>query len=134
MSQILDIFNRFLLSGIRNIAQSFFDSYVEENAQFRAKSGLKVTVVRESLGPCCEWCEALAGTYTYEDRPDDLYARHQNCSCVVSTRTEKGAWSDAWSKKEYQSFRENRIAREQEILEDAAKKRRMRNLVNSVQR
>lgn len=108
-------FENLLDSGIRNIVQSFHDSFVETNAKFRAKAGLKVTIVRESIGECCSWCSDLAGTYSYDNAPKDIYARHLNCCCVVSTKTEKGTWQDAHTKKEYNSYRENRIARAEEI-------------------
>ena len=120
--QMNDKFENLLGSGIRNIAQSFYDSFVEVNAKFRAKAGLKVTIVRESLGECCSWCSDLAGTYSYDNAPDDVYARHKGCNCVVSTKTEKGTWQDAHSRKEYKTYRENRIAREQEILNERRNK------------
>lgn len=130
MSEAFEKFSRLLDSGVRNISQSFYDQYVEVNAKFRAKAGLKVTIVRESLGECCSWCSDLAGTYSYENAPDDIYARHRDCNCVVSTKTEKGTWQDAWSKKEYKTFRENRIAREQEIIEFHEKSNKIRKAMN----
>ena len=47
----------------------------------------------------------------------DIYARRKNCTCIVMTKTERGTYQDAWSRKEYDTEREARIAREQEILE-----------------
>lgn len=117
MNEAFGKIQRLLNSATKNISQAFYDQYVETNAKIRAKAGLKVTIVRESLGECCSWCSDLAGVYSYENAPDDIYARHRDCNCVVSTKTEKGTWQDAWNKKEYNSYRENRIAREQEILE-----------------
>lgn len=117
-----DKFVNLLGSGVRNISQAFYDSFVETNAKFRAKAGLKMTIVRESIGECCSWCSDLAGTYSYDHAPDDIYARHRDCNCVVSTRTEKGTWQDAYSRKEYKTFRENRIAREQDIISSMKKK------------
>lgn len=117
MSEAFEKYQRLLSSAVNNLSRAFYDQYVETNAKFRAKAGLKVTIVREALGECCSWCSDLAGVYSYDNAPDDIYARHRDCSCVVSTRTEKGTWQDAWSRKEYKSYRENRIAKEQEILE-----------------
>ena len=108
-------FVNFLESGIRNISQSFYDRFVEKNAKFRSEAGLKVTIVREALGECCSWCSDLEGVYSYDTAPDDIYARHRECNCVVSTKTEKGTWQDAHSKREYDTFRENRIAIEKEL-------------------
>ena len=115
MSEAFEKFRRLLDSGVRNLSQSFYDHYVEANAKFRSKAGLKVTIVRETLGECCDWCSDLAGIYSYENAPDEIYARHRDCNCIVSTKTEKGTWQDAWNKKEYNTYRENRIARAEEM-------------------
>lgn len=109
-------FTRLLDSSVRNLSQAFYDQFVEVNASFRLKAGFMVTIVREELGDCCSWCADLAGTYSYDNAPKDVFARHANCKCIVITKTQKGTWQDAWSRKEYKSFRDNRIAREQEIL------------------
>lgn len=116
MSENYDIFRRFLESGTKNFIQSAYDQFAEENAKFREKAGLKTIIVREAIGECCSWCSDLAGTYYgYEDAPDEIFARHKDCNCVVSVRTEKGKWQDAHTKKEYNSYRENRIARAEEM-------------------
>lgn len=116
MGKKFDEMLRLMDSGTRNIVQSANDEYCKKNAEFRAKAGLEVLIIRESLGECCSWCSDLEGVYTYDTAPDDVYARHRDCNCVVSTRTKKGSFQDAWSKKEYKTYRENRIARAEEIL------------------
>lgn len=115
MEKKFDEMLRLMDSGTRNIVQSANDEYCKKNAEFRAKAGLEVLIIRESLGECCSWCSDLEGVYTYDTAPDDVYARHRDCNCVVSTRTKKGSFQDAWSKKEYKSYRENRIARAEEL-------------------
>lgn len=102
-------------ASIENLAQHFFDSYERENAAFRRSSGLKVIVIREELGDCCSWCADLAGVYEYGSEPKDVWARHANCRCMVVTKTERGTYQDAWSRREFQTQREARIAREEEI-------------------
>ena len=104
-----------LYNAIANISQSFYDKYVEVNARFRARSGVKTVIVRRELGKCCDWCSQLAGIYNYGEAPDDIYRRHDNCRCMVTVRYEKGTYEDVWSKKEYASQREARIARAKEI-------------------
>lgn len=123
MGEKFDEAIRLLDSGIRNIVQSSYDEYCKQNAEFRAKAGLEMLIVRESLGECCTWCSDLEGVYAYDTAPDDVYARHRECNCVVSTRTKKGTFQDAWTKKEYKSYRENRIAREQEFLKTQKSKK-----------
>ena len=115
MGKKFDEMLRLMDSGTRNIVQSANDEYCKKNAEFRAKAGLEVLIIRESLGECCSWCSDLEGVYTYDTAPDDVYARHRDCNCVVSTKTKKGTFQDAWSKKEYKTYRENRIARAKEI-------------------
>ena len=117
MSEAFDKFTRLLTSGVENITQSFHDRYVERTARFRSEAGLKTVIVRNSGGKCCDWCADLDGIYTYDNAPKDVFARHANCNCTVSCKTTKGTWQDAWSKKEYKSYKENRIAREQEFLD-----------------
>ena len=118
MSKQFDKMLRLLDSGTRNIVQSDNDEFCKKNAEFRSKAGLEVTIIREALGECCSWCSDLEGVYTYDTAPNDVYARHRECNCVVSTRTKKGTYQDAWTKKEYKTYRENRIAREQELSKD----------------
>ena len=111
-------YERLMKAAIENVSQSFFDEYERSNAEFRAKAGLKMLVIREEVGDCCDWCADLAGVYDYEDAPSEVWQRHAHCRCMVVTRTEKGTYQDAWSRKEYQSQREARIAREEEIIAD----------------
>ena len=113
-------------TSIENLAQHFFDSYERENAAFRRSSGLKVTVIREELGDCCSWCADLAGVYEYGSEPKDVWARHANCRCMVVTKTERGNYQDAWSRKEYESQREAEIARKQEIEDEILSERSKR--------
>ena len=126
-----DKFVNLLGSGVRNVSQAFYDRFVEVNAKFRERAGLKVTIIRESLGECCSWCSDLAGTYSPDNAPKDVYARHRECNCVVSTKTGKGTWQDAHTRKEYKTFRANRIAREQELAqtERIAKPKKQEHLI-----
>lgn len=111
-------YENLLESGSGNVVQSFFDNFLKSNADFRSKAGLKMTVIRESIGVCCDWCQGLVGTYDYDSRPSDIYARHKNCNCIVVTKTERGTYQDAWSRKEYESQRDARIARIDQIIAD----------------
>lgn len=84
---------------VRNISQSFVDDFMMVNAAFRSKAGLKTHIVRSTFGKCCEWCEQLAGSYSYpEDVPRDVFKRHDNCRCTVVLKSEKGS-QNVWSKK-----------------------------------
>lgn len=111
-------YENLLEDGSGNIIQSFYDNFEKSQAEFRNKAGFRMTVFRESIGVCCPWCQDLVGTWDYDSRPSDVYARHKNCTCIVYTKTERGTYQDAWSRKEYDSQRDARIAREKEIIEE----------------
>lgn len=80
---------RRLDSPVRNVTESFYDDFVEENAKFRDEAGLKTYIVRQTNGKCCNWCASLAGRYLYEDAPEEVFAKHDNCTCTVEYITDK---------------------------------------------
>lgn len=104
-------------SVLENILIGAYDAFVEENVEIRAKVGLTETITREAIGGCCDWCSKLAGTYRYGEEPKQIYQKHDNCTCVVTAKTEKG-YTDVWSKKQYQSQKEAREARVEKILQE----------------
>ena len=75
--------SRVLHRALSNMSQSMTDRYIEKNAQFRYEAGLSPKIIRTSSGHCCEWCNKIAGTYSYPDVPKDVYRRHDNCDCAV---------------------------------------------------
>lgn len=86
---------------VANVAKSFHDDYIKENAKFRSDAGLKCFIVRTTDGNCCKWCSSIAGRYEYDDLPDDIFRRHDNCGC--STIYENGRQrQDVWSKKSWE--------------------------------
>jgi hypothetical protein len=93
-----DVIKKFLGEPVKNTCQSFYDDFIQANAEFRTKSGLKETITRTVIGKCCDWCEQLAGTYEYPDVPDDVYRRHNRCKCVVVHKSDKGI-QNVYSKK-----------------------------------
>ena len=70
-------------SGTENISMSFHDDFIEQNAEFRERAGLKCYVTRTSSGNCCPWCTAVAGKYLMSEQPEGLFRRHDNCDCVI---------------------------------------------------
>lgn len=71
-------------NGAANISASFHDDYTQENAKLRSKAGLKCYILRQTNGSCCKWCSAMAGKYVYGEEPQDVYRRHDNCTCTVT--------------------------------------------------
>lgn len=74
-----------------NFSNNVVDNFIKANAEFQYKAGLSAKIIRTSTGNCCEWCDAIAGTYTYPKVPKDLYRRHKNCDCVVEYFPAKGS-------------------------------------------
>ncbi len=72
-----------LLRAIENISQNIVDRTVQANADFHAKAGLSPKIIRKAERKCCKWCQSLAGEFDYDNLPDDIYRRHENCRCTV---------------------------------------------------
>lgn len=68
---------------VKNFSQSIVDDSIKVNSEFHAKAGLQPVITRKLSGGCCDWCAALAGTYSCPDVPKDVYRRHQRCRCTV---------------------------------------------------
>lgn len=92
--------NKILQSPVENLMMSAVDDTVKANAELQSKAGLQPIIRRTTVGKCCDWCSALAGTYKYpDDVPKDVYRRHQNCRCTVEY-IGAGKRQDVWSKRE----------------------------------
>ena len=78
-----------LKDPVANFSRSVMDDFIMTNADFHAKAGLKPKLTRYVNSEHCEWCDKLAGTYDY---PVDriIYARHENCDCVVEYHPKDG--------------------------------------------
>lgn len=76
-----------------NFTRAVLDDAVEVNADFQAKAGLDVKIVRTPRERfTCDWCKRLAGTYDYEDvrHGHDVWKRHLDCDCKIVHVSEKG--------------------------------------------
>lgn len=94
-----------------NFTQSVADETLEENVEFHADAGLSPRIERIAEGNCCKWCAELEGEYDYDDRPRDIYRRHENCRCEVIYKPVKGPFQDAHTKKKFVTERDDRINR-----------------------
>lgn len=88
-------------SAPATIARSFHDDYIEKNAAFRSSAGLKCYITRNAAAKCCEWCTKMAGRYSYGEEPEDVYRRHDNCSCSVTYENGRKR-QDVWSKRTWE--------------------------------
>lgn len=99
-------------STTENIANSMHDDYIKENAKTRTQAGLKCYLVRDAGGGCCKWCQALAGRYDYATAPDDIFRRHDNCTCTVTYECGRQR-QDVWSKKTWEASEDELKARKE---------------------
>lgn len=81
-----------------NFSQSIVDDFIEKNASFQAKTGLKPQLIRRAESKPCAWCQSLAGVYDYANAPEDIYRRHERCRCTVEYDPRSGRRQDVWSK------------------------------------
>jgi hypothetical protein len=108
---ILDQAIKWLQEPIVNNSEAFFDDFVKANADFRTNVGLKATITRSVAPGCCKWCEEIAGTYDYDDAPEDIYRRHEFCRCTVMYQSKKTS-QNVWSKRTWESSPEELERRE----------------------
>ena len=83
---------------IVNFTQSIVDDFIQSNAEFHYKAGLKPEIIRHALSDCCEWCRSIEGTYSYPNVPKNVYARHNRCRCTTEYDPKSGKKQDVWKK------------------------------------
>lgn len=117
-SQPFDKVKWLLGEPIRAFSKNVVDQTIEKNVEFQGKSGLSPKIRRVAVGETCEWCQAVAGTYSYPDVPKDVYRRHANCDCIVEY-IDGGKYQDVWSKKISSRSRAERAAEIQQRIADS---------------
>ena len=85
-----------------NVVAARHDENVKANAAWREKAGLDCYLVRDAGGGCCAWCAAIAGRYKYADAPDDVFRRHDHCTCTTTYECGRMR-QDVWSKRTWQA-------------------------------
>jgi hypothetical protein len=105
-------------STAENITNSFHDDYIKTNVDYRSKAGVNTYIQRSDTSKCCDWCASLIGKYHYpDDIPDDIFCRHDNCTCKVEYICDKGR-QNVHTKK---WIRENEKARRIEYAQSVKK-------------
>lgn len=74
---------------VANCSHSFADDFIKANALYREKAGMRTYLKRTLVGGACPYCVRLAGTFDYNNAPDDIYKRHDSCRCTVTFYSEK---------------------------------------------
>ncbi len=88
-------------------SRSVVDNTLKANIEFQGKAGRKPRIIRTPASGCCEWCAGLAGTYSYPDTPKDVYARHNNCNCIVEYDPGSGSSRQNVHTKQWTTTEEN---------------------------
>lgn len=107
--------------AVINFAMSIPADVVKSNVEFEARAGMRPRIIRSSDGKCCAWCSSLAGEYYADEAPDDIYRRHDNCTCTVTYVSEKGyqdAHTKRWINQQETEARRRRIAGDQRYIND----------------
>ena len=97
-----------LAEPIINNSEAFFDDFIDSNAKFRNDVGLKATITRSVAPGCCKWCDAMAGVYDYDQKPPDIFRRHEFCRCTVTYKSGKTS-QDVWSKRQWRTNPEENL-------------------------
>lgn len=111
-------------SATENIADSMHDDYIKSNAELRDRSGMKCYIVRDAGGGCCKWCAGLEGRYDYASAPEDIFRRHDNCTCTVTYENGRQR-QDVWSKRKWEANEDE--LRKRKELSDSSKPKVYRN-------
>lgn len=99
---LLDVIERRANAPVATVAKSFHDDFIRTNARTRSALGFKCYLDREAAPGCCKWCTENAGRYVYGDHPDDIFRRHDNCSCTVTFENGRER-QDVWSKRTWEA-------------------------------
>lgn len=83
-AETFDDIKRVLDAPVINFSQSVVDDFIQANADFQYKAGMRPKITRIVTGhKPCEWCKGLGGVYDYPNVNRDIYRRHDNCRCLV---------------------------------------------------
>ena len=74
---------------IENYNYHIVDEHLKQNSEFMANSGISTKITRTTKGKTCEWCNNLAGSYSYPGVPKEVFMRHDNCDCMIEVSYSK---------------------------------------------
>ena len=111
-------------SGSENIGNSIHDDCIKENAKVREQAGLDCYLTRDAGGGCCPWCATLEGRFSYADAPDDIFRRHDHCTCILTYECGKQR-QQVWSKQSWSDDKESEYLQQLDA-EKAAKREELR--------
>lgn len=77
-----------------NFSQNVVDESIRTNAAMLYRAGVRSFIIRTVDYKCCPWCEAIAGSYDYDevkDKGNDVWRRHENCRCTIDYITQRNS-------------------------------------------
>lgn len=97
----LETTEAYLGQPVQLFTENVVGDTIKANEEFQYKSGLNPKIRRTAAADCCEWCNDVAGDYSYP--ADDLiYRRHANCNCLVEyypgNRLKQNSHTKRWTK------------------------------------
>ncbi|WP_425540022.1 hypothetical protein [Microaceticoccus formicicus] len=99
-----------------NFSQAIIDDTIKTNAEFQYQVGYKPRIVRKVVGGCCDWCQAVAGTYEYpHEVTKDVYRRHRYCRCTVEYLPGDGRRQNVHNKKWIETENNDKINKRKEL-------------------
>lgn len=111
---------------IVNFSQSIVDQAIKDNADFQYNAGMTPKIRRTVVGGCCEWCQALAGTYDYPYVPSDIYRKHERCRCTVEYISANKK-QNVWTKKTEYFSEETPAERQKRLLNEQKEQQAVNN-------
>lgn len=128
-----------LCSSVENFSRAIVDDFIEKNADFHSKAGLKPIIERKMHGDACPFCKPLAGTYDYEDAKKlaktypqrNPFARHRHCRCTVDYVPGNNKKQDVWSKKWTDIDESDKIKERIKFSEDIRETNSKSNLIET---
>lgn len=93
----------------QNVAYAAVSDTIEANSRFDSRAGLQTMLVRDAGGGCCAWCESLAGIFEYGKQPDDFFAVHKDCTCVIEYHVNKTHTRITYKQDEKGNLRKNTV-------------------------
>lgn len=107
----LEVASKSLGEPVINFGQGVVTDVVRANFDKHHQVGLSPKLERIQIGNCCEWCQALVGTYDYEQtkKNKDVYRRHQHCRCLVLYDPKNGKYQNVHTKKWYDIKKNDKI-------------------------
>lgn len=75
--------------SLQNFTENTVSNTLADNCKLQSEFGLRPKVERIADPRCCEWCSEVAGSYYYDELPEEseIWRRHDRCRCTIQYST-----------------------------------------------